>query len=259
MAETSSALAQLTPSSPGGLWGSAARGLTSLARRVRPSGLPLALGSTGIPEALQTFLAEQLESGAHFAENRGLGVPVLQSPTLGVSSRVPQLRETRRDGYKNGLSPEVIDLQGGKPPVLRENALEGWPRYSTLQKEGHAKELHQILADIDKSLEASSISGEFQDDLLEQQKIYQTTLARVENPATVFRLPGNESLYNRYKKELEPYITKLGGRPFTDKEGNTWLEVPLAGQPGRVKLFSLGTGGLTFIGIRESQTEEAPS
>ena len=36
----------------------------------------------------------------------------------------------------------------------------------------------------------------------------------------------HQSIYDRYKREIEPYLKSLGGKPYTDPEGHTWIDVP---------------------------------
>lgn len=53
--------------------------------------------------------------------------------------------------------------------------------------------------------------------------------------------PHHQGIYDRYKKDIEKFLTKdLGGKPFTDDKGHTWIEVPLpkrstTGRPGGPK------------------------
>ena len=39
--------------------------------------------------------------------------------------------------------------------------------------------------------------------------------------------PEHQTIFDRYKKEIEPYLRDLGGKDYTDPRGNTWVEVPI--------------------------------
>ena len=44
--------------------------------------------------------------------------------------------------------------------------------------------------------------------------------------------PEHQSIYDRYQKDIEKFLTKdLGGKPYTDSAGHTWIEVPLPKDP----------------------------
>lgn len=44
--------------------------------------------------------------------------------------------------------------------------------------------------------------------------------------------PEHQGIYDRYQKEVEKFLTKdLGGKPYTDSSGHTWIEVPLPKDP----------------------------
>lgn len=41
--------------------------------------------------------------------------------------------------------------------------------------------------------------------------------------------PEHQGIYDRYKKDVEKFLTQLGGKPHTDSAGHTWIEVPVEG------------------------------
>jgi hypothetical protein len=49
-----------------------------------------------------------------------------------------------------------------------------------------------------------------------------------ENPGIYFS-PEHQGIYDRYKKGIEKFLNQLGGKPYTDSAGHTWIEVPTSG------------------------------
>lgn len=41
--------------------------------------------------------------------------------------------------------------------------------------------------------------------------------------------PEHQGIYDRYKKGIEKFLNQLGGKPYTDSAGHTWIEVPTSG------------------------------
>jgi len=62
-------------------------------------------------------------------------------------------------------------------------------------------------------------------------------------PASRFR-PEHQGIYDRYQKDVEKFLRQLGGKPYTDPAGHTWLEVPLGEQQKALP----GGGARTQIG-----------
>lgn len=47
--------------------------------------------------------------------------------------------------------------------------------------------------------------------------------------------PQHQDIYNRYKRDIVPYLKQLGGKEITDEHGHTWIEVePKAGAKARM-------------------------
>jgi hypothetical protein len=57
-------------------------------------------------------------------------------------------------------------------------------------------------------------------------------------PGARIKKPEHQGIYDRYKRDVEKFLTKdLGGKPYTDSAGHTWIEVPplkrpTTGRPG---------------------------
>jgi len=51
------------------------------------------------------------------------------------------------------------------------------------------------------------------------------------------RDPGHQSIYNRYQKEVEKFLKNLGGKPYTDPAGHTWIDVPTQPFKGRIEMY----------------------
>ena len=67
--------------------------------------------------------------------------------------------------------------------------------------------------------------------------------------------PGHQSIYNRYKSDIETYLKGLGGKHIEDAQGHGWWEVPTREHAGRVQQYGkadpklLATIGLVGAGI----------
>jgi uncharacterized protein YukE len=70
-----------------------------------------------------------------------------------------------------------------------------------------------------------------------------------------FTDPGHQSIYNRYKSDIETYLRGLGGKHIEDAQGHGWWEVPTAQHAGRIQQYGkadpklLATIGLVGAGI----------
>lgn len=54
----------------------------------------------------------------------------------------------------------------------------------------------------------------------------------------------HQGIYDRYSRDVEKFLRQLGGKPYTDSAGHTWLEVPLGEQQKALP----GGGARTQIG-----------
>jgi len=52
-----------------------------------------------------------------------------------------------------------------------------------------------------------------------------------------FENPGHQSIYNRYDGEISRYLRGKGGVDYTDAQGHTWIEVPVAKGAERPDMF----------------------
>lgn len=57
--------------------------------------------------------------------------------------------------------------------------------------------------------------------------------------------PEHQSIYDRYRTDVEKFLRQLGGREYTDPQGHTWIEVPTAGS----KAMPAGTRPQMFGGV----------
>lgn len=49
-------------------------------------------------------------------------------------------------------------------------------------------------------------------------------------------LPEHQGIYDRYQRDIEKFLKQLGGKPVTDAQGHTWLEVPV-GKKAPTQMF----------------------
>lgn len=46
--------------------------------------------------------------------------------------------------------------------------------------------------------------------------------------------PQHQSIYDRYRRDIEKFLRQLGGKDYTDEHGHTWIEVPTPRRNGRL-------------------------
>lgn len=67
-----------------------------------------------------------------------------------------------------------------------------------------------------------------------------------------FTDPGHQSIYDRYKTDIESYLKSLGGKHVTDASGHGWYEVPTKSQAGRINQYGKADpkllGGIALVG-----------
>ena len=67
-----------------------------------------------------------------------------------------------------------------------------------------------------------------------------------------FTDPGHQSIYDRYKTDIESYLKSLGGKHVTDASGHGWYEVPTQSQAGRINQYGKADpkllGGIALVG-----------
>lgn len=88
----------------------------------------------------------------------------------------------------------------------------------------------------------------------ESTRIRSEEAAKALGQSESFR-PEHQGIYDRYQKDVEKFLRQLGGKPYTDSAGHTWLEVPLGEQQ---KALS-GGGARTQIGALAAGTALAAS
>lgn len=70
-------------------------------------------------------------------------------------------------------------------------------------------------------------------------KIDPSTLQAVDLAPLVERetfRPEHQGIYDRYRRDTEKFLNQLGGRPYIDAQGHTWVEVP-TGKKGPTQMF----------------------
>ncbi len=85
---------------------------------------------------------------------------------------------------------------------------------------------------------------------------FEDTPARIEahkrmEPTSRFD-KGHQSIYDRYKGDIEPYLKSLDGKHITDSSGHGWYEVPTKSQAGRINQYGKADpkllGGIALVG-----------
>ena len=104
--------------------------------------------------------------------------------------------------------------------------VEGWPARNY-------KRVEQLTSTIE-TLEIKIRQGSYPEDIPEMRTALlesQQELARIQdeisNPSGKKFEDNHQTIYDRYQKEITPYLKELGGKDYTDPQGHTWIEVPV--------------------------------
>lgn len=126
--------------------------------------------------------------------------------------------------------------------------VEGWPE-DTLPEaqkrvEIRIRELEQIQRES---------NGTVGTEELRSMRAYQANNAReLSKPRPRFKEPGHQSIYDRYKTDIESYLKSLGGKHVTDSSGHGWYEVQTQSQAGRINQYGKADpkllGGIALVG-----------
>ena len=126
--------------------------------------------------------------------------------------------------------------------------VEGWPE-DTLPEaqkrvETRIRELEQIQRES---------NGTVGTEELRSMRAYQANNAReLSKPRPRFQEPGHQSIYDRYKTDIESYLKSLGGKHVTDSSGHGWYEVQTQSQAGRINQYGKADpkllGGIALVG-----------
>ena len=111
--------------------------------------------------------------------------------------------------------------------------VEGWSGFYP----GDATNLKARIANIDKDMPAFDGRPDLQKSQLEERAFFERALKDIEKGYSSFENPGHQSIYNRYKSDIETYLKGLGGKEVTDASGHSWIEVPTKAHAGRVQQY----------------------
>jgi hypothetical protein len=103
--------------------------------------------------------------------------------------------------------------------------VEGWP-------EARLREVDQKVVDLRDELarikELGYTAGEDWFDQV-QSALTKAEKAQAEAPPPPRFSPEHQGIYDRYAGDVEKFLKQLGGKPYKDSAGHTWLEVPVEG------------------------------
>lgn len=133
------------------------------------------------------------------------------------------VRPMLKDWYKRVVREELAKAQETGKPVRFATAdtvakVEGWPTSAQT-----IKNLREEIAT--KERLAAEVPG--MGYKLEEAEPLRRRLEQLEARGPMLQSE-HQSIYDRYKRDIEKFLTKdLGGKPYTDEHGHTWIEVPL--------------------------------
>lgn len=125
--------------------------------------------------------------------------------------------------------------------------VEGWQGFYP----GDEANLKARIANIDKNATAFDGRPDLQKSQLEERAFLERALKDVEKGNSSFENPGHQSIYDRYKGDIEPYLKSLDGKHVTDSSGHGWYEVPTKSQAGRINQYGKADpkllGGIALV------------
>jgi len=126
--------------------------------------------------------------------------------------------------------------------------VEGWLAF----ERGDEANLRARIADIDKNMPAYEVRQHLIDAALQTRASYERMLKDLETSTAVMIDKGHQSIYDRYKTDIESYLKSLGGKHVTDASGHGWYEVPTKSQAGRINQYGKADpkllGGIALVG-----------
>jgi len=171
---------------------------------------------------------------------------------LAESSFAP-LAPMLKDWHKRLVREELADAARNLERSVRFATadtmakVEGWPE--NVRAEETVSMHQEFVRQAEARLAAVARTGE--DTFLERRHLAEmrAQLEHVQKEAESSKnasrfSPHVQGIYDRYSRDVEKFLRQLGGQPYTDASGHTWLEVPL----GEAQRALPGGGARTQIG-----------
>lgn len=111
--------------------------------------------------------------------------------------------------------------------------VEGWAGFVP----GDEANLKARIANIDRDMPAFAGRQDLQKSQVALRDFYERALKDVEKGNSSFENPDHQSIYSRYRTDIETYLKGLGGKEVTDASGHSWIEVPTKAHAGRVQQY----------------------
>lgn len=113
--------------------------------------------------------------------------------------------------------------------------VEGWPEQSAPQRIATLRQTIQLLErDIQTGDTTRVPTAEAARRTI---AALQEEIARVQRDGAPRFRPEFQSIYDRYAKDITPFLKRLGGKDYTDPQGHTWIGVPTKPFRGRVEIY----------------------
>lgn len=171
---------------------------------------------------------------------------------LKESGALDPIRPMLKNWHKRLVREELASAaQKGEPTVRFATAdtvakVEGWPEQGAdalARAERMVRLAEQNVADARQNYPQTVRAAERE--LAEMQE----ALTEAKERAGSRFSPEHQGIYDRYAGDVEKFLKQLGGKPYTDSAGHTWLEVPVEGSKKmpagpRAQQFGLGQTGL---------------
>ena len=159
--------------------------------------------------------AERLLADAAERYREGARVRLSELRSKLASSAVDPVRPMLKDWYKRIVREEVAEAQQARAD-WEYNPNEG----------SHGDSIRFATADTVAKVEGWR-DRQAGWDAAQGQGLTDREIRSQPRPEARFS-PEHQGIYDRYKKDIETFLTKeMGGRPHTDAQGHTWIEVPL--------------------------------
>jgi len=118
--------------------------------------------------------------------------------------------------------------------------VEGWPAQNDLitqrarRRLADAQTRYEELTYLIRKVVNHPRIEEMRRDLPEAEREFQEAKLAYERAVDETRpilSPEHQGIYDRYRRDVEKFLGQLGGKPYTDSKGHTWIEVPVDPSP----------------------------
>jgi hypothetical protein len=173
---------------------------------------------------------------------------------LAESASTERIQPLLKNWYKRLVREELADsARKGEATARFATAdtvakVEGWPHFDTTDLHPDTVKLYtkDSLDRYEEWLRQQADTQEALNKIPRQMETAKADMAKAwDKYKYIFKDPRHAGLYLNYADEVSKFLRNLGGKPYTDPQGHTWIEVPTSGTAkmpagSRVQMFGRG-------------------